>query len=146
MNTWPLHRPLLIVDADPELATLWQTAISRRGGECRTLRSFRDALHTVIADPRPWIVLVGHSIVRTVPRDLLEDLRALTPGLTLIGTGQGNAHRAFTAVGIEDFVPLPWGSPERLGKMLFELTHTTDSIELGLLNLDHALDAFAAAA
>jgi CheY-like chemotaxis protein len=101
-------RGLLYVDDNQALLEMTARAFERLGARCRTAATHDDGVRLLAEEPEIEVAIVDLDMPDADVSDLIRRLRAVRPGIVLVGTGIGDRRREFARRGVQRFVAKPW--------------------------------------
>jgi DNA-binding response OmpR family regulator len=107
-------RRLLYVDDDPLLRRFVTRLLARAGGTCCPAGTHDEAVGILRRDPQLELAILDFHMPDGDIAQLVPRLRAVRPGLFLVGTSGADRCRDFAECGVTRFIPKPWGLAELL--------------------------------
>lgn len=101
-------RGLLYVDDDEALLQMTARAFARVGASCRTAPTHEAGIRALAAAPEVHVAIVDYEMADGDVSELVQRLRALRPGIVVVGTSSRDRREEFARRGVQRFVPKPW--------------------------------------
>jgi CheY-like chemotaxis protein len=107
-------RRVLYVDDDPLLLRFVTRILGRAGATCRPAATHDDAVDILRGDPQLELAILDFHMPDGDIAELVPRLRAVRPGLFLVGTSGADRCRDFAECGVTRFLSKPWSLPDLL--------------------------------
>lgn len=108
ITRWPLGDAVLIVDDEEVVLRTCAALVEDAGGRCFQAESYDAAMEVLIQEQQIGVVVLDHGVSGDDTGEFIKTLRALRPGVILVGSSGSDCRGAFAAVDVNRFLPKPW--------------------------------------
>jgi len=105
---WPFEGAALLVDDEAIVRHSAASAIKGAGGDCRVAESYGEALDLFRQNPRISVVILDHGVKGDDTMSFVRALKAIRPGVILVGSSGSDVEYDFTFAGVPRFLQKPW--------------------------------------
>lgn len=109
---WPLSHHVLVIDDAKQSRALCARLLEQAGCVCYKADSRELAVKLFRADPEIGVVITDHDVPGGDIEALVSELRAIRPGVRIVGSSQEDLRRAFSAVGVDLYLEKRWDLPD----------------------------------
>lgn len=102
------HGPVVVIERDGVVRRLLVSQIERIGALCYPSDDLPNALRLLAAEPRVETVLIDFTLADSQMLDWVEQIRAIRPGVCIVGTGGIGAETELLAQGVSRVLRKPW--------------------------------------
>lgn len=128
-----LHRPhqgrVLVVDDDRFYRMTVMTLIDQLGVPCYSAGTHQQALRLLETDPGLDLVILDFDMPDGDVGELVSRIRALRPGIQLVGNSGADRKRDFALRGVDRFLAKPWRTTDLLRLITSETRPPADPRE-----------------
>lgn len=108
--TWPSRDRALVIDADPNIRSLFVRQLERAGCVCYKAETEDLALRLFHSDPEIRVVVVDYDMPAVSLGELVAELRGTRGDVKIVGHSATPLHKLyFAALGVKRFLTKPWG-------------------------------------
>ena len=100
--------PVVVIERDGVVRRLLVSQIERVGAICYPSDDLRSALRLLAAEPRAATVMVDFALAGAEIGSWVNQIRAVRPEITIIGTGGIGAEADLLALGVGRVLRKPW--------------------------------------
>jgi CheY-like chemotaxis protein len=105
---WPFGDSVLVIDDEQMVRTVHVRQLEQIGCACYAAETEELAVRLLAVDPAIGTVIVDHDMPDITPAELIPKLRALRPGLRIVGNSGSPRQAEFAALGVPRFLLKPW--------------------------------------
>jgi len=105
---WPFEGGALLVDDEALVRQSAAATIKAAGCDCQVAESYDAALELFQQSPRISVVILDHGVRGDDTTSFVKQLKAIRPGVILVGSSGGDVQHEFTVAGVPRFLQKPW--------------------------------------
>lgn len=105
---WPFEGSALLVDDEAIVRRASASQLTAAGCDCQVAETYSDALELFQRDSRISVVILDHGVMGDNTMSFVKQLRAIRPGVILVGSSGSNFRQDFIAAGVLRFLLKPW--------------------------------------
>ena len=102
------HGPVVVIERDGVVRRLLVSQIERVGAICYPSDDLASAIRLLSAEPRTSTVMIDFALAGSDMQSWVNQVRAVRPAATIIGTGGVGAESALLAQGVSRVLRKPW--------------------------------------
>lgn len=105
---WPSNSHALVVDDDETFSGSIALQLTQAGCVCHTADSYEEGVRVLRSESAIEVVILDHPPTGAEVGKLVELLRAIRPGLTIIGNSGADRRSDFFSAGVTRYLQKPW--------------------------------------
>lgn len=125
---WPFQGDALLVDDEQGVRRAYAALLEAVGCRCHVAETYADAHHLVQQDSRITVVILDHGVAGDNTRTFVRKLKAIRPGIILVGSSGKDCREGFAAADVPRFVQKPWTADE----LIIEVHKFSECVDCGL--------------